>query len=74
MDDLYVTFMGLPVLEFPVELIDPARPVQVVRVPFIRIRGVTYGSGAYVQLERREGSDEFALTRSGLQPHLMMEA
>lgn len=65
--------MGLPVLGFPSELVDPTKDSQLVRVPFIIIKNVTYDSGAYVQLDRGASRGSFRITRHGLQPHLMFD-
>ena len=64
-----VVCKGLPVFDFPIELIDPKREHQVVHVPFIVYRGVTYGSGAYVALKRR--GNEFEIENVALQQHLL---
>ena len=71
MDYIDVDCMGLPVFDFPVELVDPTQDKQVVFVPFIIVKNVTYGTGAYVQLERK--GRVFNLTKVGLQPHVMSE-
>lgn len=68
--DPYVTCIGFPVPGFPVHLVNSELENQVIQVPYIRYRGTTYDSGAYVKLKKQSG-DEHAIVDVALQPHLL---